>query len=143
MITIKASGRNAKVLLPIEHGQKNTELGIKNGLYDMGVIVRRYLRKEIRRKDTKSGVKYSNLPNQSSAAGEFPANQSGDLAKSAGFSVRGTRQMEFGTDTDYAEYLEDGTSKMAARPHVKRTANEKEGEFAQVLQNSIDRANKF
>ena len=59
-----------------------------------------------------------------SAAGESHANMTGKLRRSLGFRVN-TRQMEFGYGVtkgdapDYAGFVNDGTSKMDARPSLE------------------------
>ena len=66
----------------------------------------------------KSGVKYSNLPNQSSAPGETPAEQSGQLLQSivAKFANEGL-QVAVGPTVDYAVYLHEGKKE---QPDTKR-----------------------
>ena len=55
---------------------------------------------------------------KASAAGEYPAKLSGALAASVGYKVTNKR-LTIGESAEYAAFLELGTSKMAARQHIK------------------------
>ena len=61
-----------------------------------------------------SGRKYPNLPNRSSAPGEFPATQSGRLMASTGQET-GPDRVEVGATVKHARFLRAGTRKMAPR----------------------------
>lgn len=75
-----------------------------------------------------SGRTYPGM-NQSSAPGEYPANQSGQLLGSIGYEVSG-RELRFGSEGatnrgfDYAVGLHEGTSKMAPRPYLTKAYEE-------------------
>lgn len=76
---------------------------------------------------SRSGKKYKSLRNRSSAPGEPPASQSGDLMKDWGEDtlLEGNRVISrIKSDTEYARYLDGGTSRMAARP-IKKPITEK------------------
>lgn len=70
-----------------------------------------------------SGVKYPNLPRQSSAPGEYPATQSGGLiatirSKSRLNSAKYANlqgEVTIGSNQPYSAYLRQGTRKMARR----------------------------
>jgi len=66
----------------------------------------------------KSGKKYRNLPNRSSAPGEAPANQFGKLRKSATYTAYRYDYLAFGVKAYYGKFLEYGTEKIKPRPHV-------------------------
>ena len=53
-----------------------------------------------------------------SASGEMPAKLSGTLAKSIQYKLS-TKKIELGETAFYAKFLELGTQKMGARPHIK------------------------
>ena len=55
---------------------------------------------------------------QASASGEMPAKISGTLAKSVKDGLK-NKQIELGETAFYAGFLELGTARMAARPHIK------------------------
>lgn len=76
---------------------------------------------------SRGGKKYKRLPNRSSAPGEPPASQSGDLMEywNEDTLVEGNRVISrIKSDTEYAKYLDEGTSRMAARP-IKKPITEK------------------
>jgi hypothetical protein len=127
MIKLKIDHKNRKTFGTIRNASKRFHAGIRRGLHEIGVENRRHLRKLIRDKN-KTGRLYTirGKIHQASAPGEAPANLTGALANTAGFKVSGHYQCEFGDRQEYGKYLEDGTSKMKPRPHVGRTAEEKE-----------------
>lgn len=60
---------------------------------------------------------------------EPPGVQSGELRASYRFRVLGEHDGELLTDKKYAPWLEDGTAKMAPRPHARPTAEWMAGRF--------------
>jgi len=147
MFGIKAAYKNKKIFLKAKNITKDTQEGIKHGLYFLGKdLVRNSI--ELINKKPKTGKIYTIIKNgvhvmhQSSAAGEAPAVITGRLRASLGFVVNGWRDMEFGakrnvrmsskikgngftvtgtraSKIDYPADLEDGTKKMKARPFLK------------------------
>jgi len=73
---------------------------------------------------------------QASAAGEPPAKLSGRLAASVGFDVRSQR-LTVGESAPYAGYLEKGTSKMEARPHLLITFNNNANAVERIIAREI------
>lgn len=116
----------------------NFKNGMKNGLHEVGAENVRHVRGLIR-STNKTGRIYfiKGRPHQASAPGESPANLTGNLANSADYKVRGHREMDFGEAADYATFLELGTSKMAPRPHVRRTVDERTGTNFMILQQGV------
>lgn len=81
------------------------------------------------------GRKYKSLPNRSSAPGETPAPQSGELRQNwddetivAGNSV--TSRIK--SNVKHAEYLEGGTEKMGKRPFVNQIKTKAEPEIYDI-----------
>lgn len=81
------------------------------------------------------GRKYKSLPNRSSAPGETPAPQSGELRQNwddetiiAETSV--TSRIK--SNVKYAEYLEGGTKKMGKRPFVNQIKTKAEPEIYDI-----------
>lgn len=62
-----------------------------------------------------SGFHYRSLPNRSSAPGEYAANQSGRAMGSIG-GTNSLWQMRVWMRAPHAGYIEEGTSRMGARP---------------------------
>jgi len=101
--------------------------GIRQAWFETGRDLMKEANKQILH-GTKTGRKYSNLRNRSSAPGESHANQSGDLRKSLGWKAHGAASIEFGygvdkPTTDYAKFIEFGTPKgqMKPRPTLRNT----------------------
>lgn len=63
-----------------------------------------------------------------SRAGETAANLTGNYRRSIGYKIRGVEEMTFGNRAEYAGFLENGTSRMAARPGLGNAVRESEGE---------------
>ena len=67
---------------------------------------------------SKTGVQYPNLPNRSSAPGEAPAVQSGELIRSGKAEGRGA-SVRVVYDDPKAPMLELGNSRVAPRPFLR------------------------
>jgi hypothetical protein len=77
-------------------------------------------------------------PHQASAAGEAPAKQTGRLSKSVGHNVM-TKRLTVGEIAPYAGYLERGTSRMAARPHLLATFNRNQNAVSDMIGRAVMR----
>lgn len=87
----------------------------------------------------KSGRHYPGLPNQSSAPGEYSANQSGDLLNSINYRMSGHFLSIYAT-SGHAGYQEYGTSKMGARPNLKKAIEESDGMIRSIIDQCVMRA---
>lgn len=85
----------------------------RNILFDIGNSIR--LEYEKSGKYTKSGIKYKNLPNRSSAPFESPAIQSENLHSKIDVNVIGDKEVKIGSNVKYLKFLELGTNKMQPR----------------------------
>lgn len=115
--------------------------GMRDELYRRGVQITKVLRNmelEVL-SGTRNGIKYKRLPNRSSAPGEAPAAQSGDLRnhwddrterKGNGHAAIVLSQIE--STEEYAGYLEEGTKRMAARPFVDKIIEKAEPEILEI-----------
>ncbi len=115
---------------------------IRRGLYDIGAEATAYLERrlttgprtgrtyrlagEVRRRARKD-------LHRASAAGEFPAKLTGDLAKSTDYRVRAARELEVGVGMPYGPHLEFGTRYMDRRPMIEPTSNQFAQQFAILL----------
>lgn len=88
----------------------------------------------------KSGRHYPGLPNQSSAPGEYSANQSGDLLNSIDYRVEDVGLVDFFATSGHAGYQEYGTSKMGARPNLWMAIEECDSEIKQILTDVVSTA---
>lgn len=83
-----------------------------------------------------SGKKYKRLPNRSSAPGETPAPQSGNLRQDWNDEtlIEGNRvPSRLKSNVKYAGWLEDGTKKMAKRPFVNPIKKKAEPEVVKIF----------
>jgi hypothetical protein len=83
-----------------------------------------------------SGKKYKRLPNRSSAPGETPAPQSGNLRQDWNDEtlIEGNRvTSRLKSNVKYAGWLEDGTKKMAKRPFVNPIKKKAEPEVVKIF----------
>ena len=83
-----------------------------------------------------SGKKYKRLPNRSSAPGETPAPQSGNLRQDCNDEtlIEGNRvTSRLKSNVKYAGWLEDGTKKMAKRPFVNPIKKKAEPEVVKIF----------
>lgn len=85
--------------------------------------------------EPKSGRRYGK--HTASAPGESPAIDSSNLTGSIAILQANSLEAKIGTPVEYAVYLEEGTSNMAARPLWERTARESLPTLEQMLQNEI------
>jgi hypothetical protein len=88
----------------------------------------------------KTGRHYPALANQSSAPGEFSANQSGALLNSIDFRVEGDDLIAFFATSEHAGYQEYGTSKMAPRPNLEMAIEQSDDTIKSILEQLIWRA---
>lgn len=83
-----------------------------------------------------SGKKYKRLPNRSSAPGETPAPQFGNLRQDWNDEtlIEGNRvTSRLKSNVKYAGWLEDGTKKMAKRPFVNPIKKKAEPEVVKIF----------
>lgn len=88
----------------------------------------------------KTGRVYPGLPNQSSAPGEYSANQSGDLLGSINYELHGIDYITFFARSGHAGYQEYGTSKMAPRPNLEMAIEESDEFILATLGEVVMRA---
>ncbi len=150
MITFKQNPKNKEVFLQIETVAHDALYAIEQGLYDSGKLMEKFLKKGLKR-GSRSGrwYKYNGKRLQSSSAGEFPQRRTGNLKESVAFTVNSYRNMVFGIknpgelyDTFYAEYLEDGTSKMQPRKLVGFTVSKTQQQSRNLIIKKLNDAIK-
>ena len=117
---------------------KNLNDSIKREMARKGAMATNTLRKvelEVLSKGG-SGKKYKRLPNRSSAPGETPAPQSGNLRQDWNDEtlIEGNRvTSRLKSNVKYARWLEDGTKKMAKRPFVNPIKKKAEPEVVKIF----------
>lgn len=140
MISIRPKYKSKRSLIHLKRSADGIRIGLRQALFEIGRENVKHTRKLIADKNKNGRIYIINgFRHQASAPGEAPANLTGTLQKSVGYTVRGSQQMEFGDTIYYGRYLEEGTKKMAARPHLARTVKEKARDAEQALQGAVDR----
>lgn len=81
------------------------------------------------------------ITHQTSAPGEPPKTDTGRLVNSIRTNFM-TLSAEVGSDVKYSEFLELGTSKMAARPWLQASFEESSGQVEQLIDKAISEAMK-
>lgn len=129
-------------LTNVEH---RTAEGLRKAFYFIGARVVRDARRYIKSKDKTGRVYLVRIGgrlkrHQASAPYESPANMTGALQKSLGFTVHGHDSVEVGAEASYAGYLEKGTSKMIERPYLKKAIEANRRYIHNTFAKEIDRA---
>lgn len=132
MFSVKVTQKSKLVLVGIPRQSGLHKRGIRLALHDIGAIVGNYV-EVLLTTGARTGRKYPNLPNRSSARGEPPRSQSGRLVRSYNYKVSSWHQMTVGESATYAGFLEDGTRKMRPRPHMLVAANQTAGHVIEML----------
>ena len=136
MIRVKSDSKTKRTMVTIDKMAGLTSKAIRAALYEIGSESVKHLRKMVR-SGGRSGRMYGS--HQASAPGEPPAARSNSrLTKGMRYDVRGDFQCEFGDTAPYGGYLEEGTKKMDARPHVSRTVQEKQGDVRDIFRKELD-----
>lgn len=114
----------------------NTGRAIEKAMVEWGKV----LKKDHVRKLTtgsRSGRLYGS--HRASAAGEYPAKQTGALAASVSVKTSG-KKLTFSETAFYAGFLENGTKKMLPRPHFKKSVEANISKLGYMLDTNIKRA---
>lgn len=128
-VTVTVNGQEQAIRSIIEAPERLKE-GAQAALEMAGqVLVRQSL---LGSANGKSGKQYRNLPNRSSAPGEYPANQSGAHLNSVDYTVEPWR-MTHGAGAGHSGFLEDGTSKMAPRPTLGNAFRDSQGRLYDIF----------
>lgn len=138
MFSIRADTQNKKVFVSLK-GQKLSRKmrdGIRESFIEIGNENVRFTRKEIKSKN-KTGRLYGQ--HRASAPGQYPANETGALAKGVRFKTSGST-MRFGDTVMHGKFLEGGTKvggkrRMAPRPHIRATVEARQRENFVILAN--------
>ena len=131
----KVASRGARTITALRSAELRVLYGQRNG--------RRYLVPDTGRTDKKTGkrIRGSGKYYTASAPGEPPARRTGNLRLrwSGDLKTEHTGQNEIKltaileSDTKYAGFLENGTSKMLPRPFVQKILNEAEPDVEKIF----------
>lgn len=117
--------QNKKVFFQLDQLEERTKRGIRRAFFRLGADLIDTLSKDVLAKNktgrtyirrTRSGARRRHV---ASAPGQSPANRTGMYRRNRGYKIKGSENMEFGIrefGEDYPRFLEEGTSKMDARP---------------------------
>lgn len=143
MISIDEASTNDKFLLKVFMAERATNLALRYAWRQAGVIVTDKLRYIIRN-GPRTGRVYTirGRKHQASAPGEAPANRTGRLAKSVDYIATGHHTLQVGEKAEYAGWLENGTKKMAPRPHLQVAVTETQTKVMDTLIKYLDEAYK-
>jgi len=147
---IRPATSNQDVMRKIDYTSKITQQAVRKAFFVIGHQLVKTAKEQVLKAPKtgriyriKRGKRYKN--HQASAAGESPANLSGELRKSIGFEIKGSEQLEFGSGrggVKYARYLEEGTKKMAPRPLLGNAFAAEQSQIQQIFSNEIQKALK-
>lgn len=135
-ISIREDHNNRKVFITIDRATHAVRTGLRQGLIEIGKENKRHAKRLIRN-PPKTGRFYGK--HQASAAGEAPANRTGNLMRSVRYRTYGWSRMDFGDFAPYGKYLEGGTKKMKPRPHLITTVNDRSGDNYTILAKTVDK----
>jgi hypothetical protein len=122
MFKIEISSKDRQVLVDFGNLNKQMRKGVRRGSIRNAKELAKILEAGIS-SPPKTGVKYSSLPNRSSASGEYPATQSGQLLNSVKWKKSGLG-FKLGYTAIHGKFLELGTrGRIAPRPGLQTTAN--------------------
>lgn len=144
MLRFVSDHDNKQVFAQLDELDVRTRQGIRRFWFALGKSLLKSFNREVLRKP-RHGRVYKvrrgkvRRRHTASLPGETPANLSGTYRKAAGYQLRGTMEMQFGDTAEYAGFLENGTSKMAARPGLGNAVKETEGESLQDAATLIER----
>lgn len=120
----------------------------KNGLHDAAELAGQLLARDVTRgmqEGPQSGTTHPGAKRQSSAPGEYPAIQSGQLVGSIEYEVQGSHALTFGSrgalnrGYDYAVGLHEGNARFASRPYLTLTVNRTQAEVTRILGETVYR----
>jgi len=132
MIRVDVTQRTRTVLLTVPKQSGLHREGMRLAWHDIGKLVGKKVKRLIET-GPKTGRKWPNLPNRSSAPGQPPANQFGRLVKSYNYKVKNWQNMTVGESARYADFLERGTRKMRPRPHMIVAVNLTAGDVINMM----------
>lgn len=140
MVRIKPKAGTNRIIIGVKRSLRKFRRGVRHALFEIGRESVQHTRGLILDKN-KNGRIYNikGIRHQASAAGESPANFSGTLQKSVKYNVRGASEVEFGDKVDYGLYLEEGTTKIAARPHLAKTVADRHQNVRRSMEIHVDR----
>ena len=139
-VKISVDHKSQQILLDIgKHGFKHRR-ALRIALNEIGSHVANKMANYIfRPPKTGRWYNYNGRRYQASAPGESPANRTGKLAGSGGYRVNGYYDVTIYEKAEYSAFLEYGTRKMAARPHLSRAVTATRRDAVKIIQDQINK----
>lgn len=143
MISITPEPGTSRSLFIISILDRLIQASLEAALPAVGDVVSRRL-KYIISSGTRTGRRYylKGIAYRASAPGEPPANRTGRLLRSVGYRASGSHTLQVGEDAFYARWLEEGTRKMAPRPHVRVAVEQTQTEVYELIASYIREAHR-
>lgn len=134
-----------KVTVSIQNLGKNTREALAEGFEEMGANLVRTLQNNILN-EPKFGREYKvkgkngvTKLHRASAPKQTPALITGEYYEKIFYKSQGANGLEFGNTAEYAEYLEEGTSKMDPRPGLGNAITSSLKNNRRYLEESLDK----
>ena len=145
-VSIKTDSQTKKVLIGIARLNGALKNAIRSGFQEMGTNLVRTAENSILN-ESKLGRWYpsgkiNRLPrdnHRASAAGQTPALISGQYFEGLDYIPHGGMEIEFGNEAPHAEFLEDGTKNMDARPGLRNSIDSNARNFRQYIEVSLEK----
>lgn len=138
MIEIQTGSGNHRFMKQLEMLGVAIRRGVNDGWRRIGQDLVDDLREQTLHPKTGRVYRLKGRLHRASAAGETPARVSGAYARSASYIPQAS-QLTFGVSVPYGGYLEEGTSRMDARPGLQNSIEEKQDSFPQTMEEAIRR----
>jgi HK97 gp10 family phage protein len=123
VLLIEIDNKSREVIFNFKRIDKQMRKGVRRGSIRNGKELKIILKAGIKN-PPKTGRKYANLPNRSSAPGQYPATQSGNLLNSVKHKTVGLGfKLGYSRQALYGRFLELGRRRMAPRPGIQTTVN--------------------
>lgn len=137
-VNIESDPDNKSLFLRIENTPQRIDTAGRRGLALAGKIVVKTAKDGIKN-PPKTGRYYikNGRRHRASREGEYPANQTGELRNSIGYTIEGTRKVSVGARAKYAGFLEDGTKGMGQRPFLKNSVKQNEKEIYATIEKEV------
>lgn len=139
MIRMKPGSQNRRTFIKIDTLGKDLKRAIHGSLCEIGQSHVVHCRSLLLKR--KTGIHHAGLPNRSSAPGEPPASQSGELLRHVKYITSGHDQMEFGDKSQQGKFPYGKRLELEMnRPHISRTVKDEYKNTYNSLTRSMNRA---
>jgi len=117
--------------------ESGVQRGITSALDRSALAIQTGVRRALSQAGTGRLYKRRSVTHRASAPGQAPATDTGRLRASYALSSPGVATREVGTNVRYAPFLEYGTRRMAARPHLLPAYEAEKPRFIAAVQAAL------